>query len=172
MKTVSASKRIAIGAVCAALIVLFLSLSNLFPSLDLTLAAISALVVYVMLLEFGFQASFLVFASSALLGFLLLANKNCVFFYVFFFGWYPFLRAALSKLPIWLSWTLKMVFAACAGGLFYLVFSFLFPIEEFFEFFSPIAAVIYLAVFVLYEIGLSKLIVFYHCRLRSKIFRK
>ena len=162
----------AFGALCTALIVVFLSASAFFPTLDLTLSALAAFVLYVLMLEFGFATALIAFFSSAALSLLLLPNKECALFYIFIFGWYPFVRAHLSKLPLWLSWGVKFLLAVICGGLFCLFFMVLFPIPSLLELLQPWVALLYLAAFVLYELGLSRWILFYRCRLRHKLFGK
>ncbi len=166
------AKRMAFGSLCTALIVLFLSASSFAPSLDLTLSALAAFVLHMLFIEFGTVTALIAFFSSAALSLLLLPNKECALFYVFIFGWYPFVRAALSKLPLWLSWTLKILLACACGFLFCLFFMILFPVPSLMELLQPWAMFLYLAAFVLYELGLARWILFYRCRLRHKLFGK
>lgn len=165
-------RRTAFGALCAALIVVFLGLSSLFPSLDLSLAALAALVVYVVLLEFGKKAAALTFITSALLSILILPDKNCALFYTFFFGWYPFLRAILAHVYLWLGWVIKIGSATFMAGIFYLFFAVLFPRESFSDFFQISSVVLFFIAFVLYDIGLSRLVFFYSLKIRPKLFGK
>ncbi len=159
------TRRLAYGAVLAALIVLFFGISAVFPSLDLTLAALSALVIYVLLLEFGGQTALLCFLTSAVLAVLLLPEKSCAIFYICFFGWYPFLRHALRRVPLVLAWGIKILCAILAEAVF---FFFCTPLVSDVQPHIGTAALCFVA-FVLYEIGLSKLILFYVDRIRPKL---
>ena len=171
-KKQSSAQKLTYGAAGSALIVVLLALSNLFPSLDLTLSAVAALLVYVLLFEFGYLTAVLSYITGGILSSVLLADKNAALFFLFFFGWYPFLRTALSKAPILLSWFLKLVCAASAAGVFYLLFCILIPTPALSDFFDPIVIVLFLLVFVLYEVGLGRLVLLYHSRLRSRLFRR
>lgn len=166
------TKQVAFGALCSALIVVFLSVSALIPTLDLTLAALAAFVVYVLLLEFGSLTAFLAFLASAALSLVLLPNKDCALFYTCFFGWYPFARSALSKIPVFWSWVVKIVLALVCGGLFCLFFLVLFPVADLTQSLTPVFAFLFLIAFILYEIGLGRWILFYRYNLRPKLFGK
>ena len=165
-------KSVAFGALCTALIVLFFALSLVFPSLDLTLSALAALVIYILLLEFGKTAALLSFFSAGVLSLLLLPNRWPALFFLFFFGWYPFLRTSLKKVSVVVAWVLKIGSVSIAGFLFWLLFAVIFPSAEFQDLMLLPAALLLIVTFVLYDIGLSKLLNLYLLRLRPKLFGK
>ena len=171
-RPVSPARKITYGAAGSALIVLLLAVSTLIPTLDLTLAALAALVLYILLLEMGKGSALTAYAVGTILAFLLLPEKSSACFFLVFFGWYPFLREAVKLLPLWLSRAVKLAAAILAAGLFCLLFVVLFPMPEFFDLLRPAVALLFLAVFVLYDLGLSKLLIFYERVLRPKIIRK
>ena len=171
MSAQNQTKKLTFGAAGSALIVILLALSNVFPSLDLTLSAIAAVLIYVLLIEFGYPTALLSYVVSGVLSAILLPDKNASLFFLFLFGWYPFLRTVLGKSPVLISWLIKLVCAAGAGGLFWFLFSILFPMPSLAEVFEPIVIIMFLAAFVLYEIGLGRLVLLYHNRFRTRLFR-
>lgn len=165
-------RALSLGGVATALIVVLLSLCALFPTLDLSLAAIAALFVYVVLLETRRGVAFLVFLASSVLSLLLLPSKTAAIFFVLFFGWYPFLRAALARLSLVLGWVVKAVCAVSVLGALYALVAFSFLPQEFLSAFTVPMLLLLGAVFVLYEIGLGRLVLLYLRVLRPRLFRK
>lgn len=166
------TKRIAAGAIFAALIVISLALSVLFPTLDFTLAAIAAFVLYILILEFGKLSGLLCYFVAGILSLVLLPVKNCALFFVFFFGWYPFLRVFTSKCSLIWAWIIKLCAAAFSGIVFFLIFSVILPLDSLNGYFTVVTLILYLAVFVVYELGLSKLLLIYQNKIRMKLFGK
>ncbi len=167
------SPLVARGALAAALCLVLLSLSALIPTLDLALAAIGAFVIYIVLIEFGAPIAWLVFLVSAVLGLLLLPQKSAVLFFTLFFGWYPMFRTWLVRFPIGLSWLCKFACVATVFGVSFFVAKrfFLLALEI-----TPMLLIcgigLGVVAFTAYEIGLSRLLIFYRQTLRSKLFRK
>ena len=92
--------------------------------------------------------------------------------YLAFFGYYPIIKEKLERLPRVPSWALKEVIFHAAMGLLYLALKLFVPSVDL-SFSLPVIAFVLLAeaVFILYDIAMSRLISFYLVRLRER-FRK
>ena len=171
MKPKSAAKRIAFCAAFSALAVVLMWLSVLIPTLDLTLAALAAIPVYIALLDFGYGAGIGVYAAAGILSLLLVPDKTGAVFFCALFGWYPFLRNALASLSIWLSVFLKLLGGALGAGIVYLVLGVLFPDPEILDVLKLPMLILIPIVFFLYDYALGKLMFFYTSRIRLKLHR-
>lgn len=91
------ARYIANAAMLTALCVVILSFGTIIETMDLSFAAISALVLWISLLEFGKKTAWSVYFATAALSFLLLPSKFPSVFFVFITGWYPMIKLSLSK---------------------------------------------------------------------------
>lgn len=171
MKPDRPARRVAFGAVFSALAVALMSISLVVPTLDLTLAALAAIPVYIALLEFRAASALSVYVIAGALSLLLLPDKSCAVFFCALFGWYPFLRNAVSRLPLWLSILCKILGGALGAAAIYLVFSYLFLTPEVIEQITIPVLVLFPIVFFVYDYGLGKLMVLYTAVIRPKLNR-
>lgn len=167
--------RLTVCAMLCALGVVLLLLGSFVEVIDISMAVIASLLCVFAVIEYGGSAPWLVFAVTAILSLLLLPNKTPAVMYAFFFGYYPILKEKLEKLQKVLSWTLKIVIFNIALVLVFLAVRFvLMPTVSV----EPLWLLIPLialaeAVFVLYDIAMTRLITFYIVRLRERFkFRK
>ena len=167
-------KRMTVSAMLIAIGVLFLFLGSLLDVLDLSTAALASLLCAYAVLELGGVYPFAVWLGTSFLGLLLLPQKSPVVFYALFAGYYPIAKAALEKrLPRGLSWIIKLAIFHVSLALFALVLKLFFPgeLSTYFEkLWLPFALYgLALACFVLFDIALSRLILFYYARLQKHL---
>lgn len=91
------TKHIAIAAMLCALCCVILSMGTIFESLDLTFATISAIIIWIALLEFGYKLAWGIFFPTALIAVLFLPSKFPALFFAFVTGWYPMFKLFISK---------------------------------------------------------------------------
>ena len=114
------------------------------------------------------------YVATSLIGLLFMTNKEAVMYYVAFFGYYPVLKAVLeSKLPRWAEYVLKLltfnVSILLSGVVLVKVFGMpyndLLGIDGESAFFAKYALPIMLgmgnAVFILYDVALTRLLTAY-----------
>lgn len=114
------------------------------------------------------------YVATSLIGLLFVTNKEAVMYYVAFFGYYPVLKAVLeSKLPRWAEYVLKLltfnVSILLSGVVLVKVFGMpyndLLGIDGESAFFAKYALPIMLgmgnAVFILYDVALTRLLTAY-----------
>ena len=88
-----------VSSIFSALIVVFIMLGSFIDILDITIAAICTLAVYIIQLEVGGKYPLLVYITSAILCIIFVPMTTTTLYYISFFGYYPILKKALSKFP-------------------------------------------------------------------------
>lgn len=164
------------GASVAIQIVLLL-LTNFFPNATLALPALAGVMLMVIVMEIGKRWSWAVFGVSAILSFFLVSDKKVVLLYGLFLGYYPTLKAGIERAvrSQVLGWILKLLTFNAAVGLYFvlIVFVLQIPISGIFSFaFLPAALLVGAnALFVIYDLLLSGLVIQYWNRLHPHISR-
>ncbi len=163
-----------------------MAVGALIETLDLSMAILASFFCIFAVIELGGVYSWLIYAVTGILSILLTPQSLGGWFYLLFFGFYPILKEKLEKLKRPLAWVLKLLLfhlALLLGML--LAYFFVFSGQEarsvldiFRIFFgiegggTLIMIGIYLltvAVFVAYDIALTRLISFYLYKLRHRL---
>lgn len=157
----------------AALSVALLFLTGAFPSASLALPAVAGVLLVAVVLESGAKWAFLIYAAVCVLSVLLTPSKDAAFYYVVFFGYYPILKKFIESLRSrWLQWLLKLaaanVCAAVAAAVSIQLFGLQLPWSQPL-FLAGIWALVNV-VFVVYDVAVTQLIIFYVRQLR-RVFR-
>ncbi len=92
------SKEVALAGMLTALAVVILFLGSLVELLDLSAAALAALVVMVAVIELGNGKAFAVYLAAAVLS-VLMFPKTASIVFAAFIGFYPVLKVYLDKIP-------------------------------------------------------------------------
>lgn len=166
------TRKITLSAVFTALTVVFLYFANIIPTARLAFAAVSSLFAVATVIEAGLLSAVFVFIGSSIIGALLLPEKTAVLIFVLFFGYYPVIKSIAEKLRTSvLKWLVKLlVFEAAFSVIWFLFKSLIFDAA----YLETNIILVYLAgsiAFVLFDIGLTRLISFYIVRI-SKNMRK
>lgn len=112
------AKRIAVGAVLAALACVILLIGGVLELLDMTAAAVASAVVLIGCLEYGFRTSLTVYAVSALLTLILMPTATSTIYYALLLGYYPIFKLFIDvkhklKKPIRILLKLLVFNLAC-----------------------------------------------------------
>ncbi len=157
----------------AALAVAFMLLAY-FPYLTYAIPAISGLMIMCVVIEINCKWAFLSYLSSAVLVFLV-AEKESGLLYILFLGYYPIIKALLERVrkPA-IEWVIKLLIFNVAVLAIYLVFAGMFGISfEDFGTLGKYGMLILLglgnAVFVLYDIAVSRMAMTYMAVVRPKL---
>lgn len=150
-----------------ALTVAIMFVAGIFPYLTYALPAIAGFLITIAVIELGSKWAWMVYGAVSLLCLFLIPAKQTAMIYVFFFGYYPIAKKWLeSKLPHLGEWFLKfLIFNISMVSAFAIsIYIFGIPLDETGDF-RKYAAYVLLglgnAVFVLYDIALTKLIQVY-----------
>lgn len=165
--------RAARSGILSALSLALLALASVAPTGRLGLVAAAGLMPAAAVVSGGLPLGFLCWAASGLLGLILLPDKGNALLYLAFFGIYPMVKSAverLRKLP--LEWLCKLAFFNGVLTVFWLVLRSVLLAALPSQLRQPWLA--YLAgniVFILYDYGFSKLMMFYAARI-DRIIRR
>lgn len=169
------TKKITLCGMVAALSVVIM-LTSYFPYLTYAIPAIAGLFMIVPLIECGVVWSFGTYIVSAVITFIV-GETEAKILYVLFLGYYPILKSLIEKINRQtIEWVVKLVCFNLAAVAFYYVSSFLFSISfDDFASWGKYGALIFLAlcnvVFVLYDIGISRIASYYMINLHDKVKR-
>ena len=165
--------KLTLSGIMAALAVV-ITLAAYFPYLTYALPAMAGLCVMAVLIETDYKWALLTYISSAIICFFI-AESEAKLLYICFFGYYPILKSGIEKLKkAFPEWIIKLIFFNIAILAVYFLLSGLFSISvDDFGILGEYGAYIFLAmanvVFVLYDICISRMAMFYLYKLHPKI---
>lgn len=166
--------RITLTGVFSALALALLLSTYLFSTASFALAAVAALCGIPVVIELGRKAGLLHYAAVAILAALLAPAAEGTGVYIAFFGWYTVFKSFIEgkRLARPAEWAIKIAVFAVAVAAYSAVWIFLLdmPIPpEFALWMIPVAAILLCGIFVVYDIGLTRVIATYFHRIRPKI---
>lgn len=165
------TKKLTIAAMLAALQLVLLYIGTISPSSKLALTAVAGIINAAVLIECGVSSSVLSFVAVSALGAVILPQKSIALLYIAFFGYYPLVKSAAehirNRAVEWVS-KLAVFNLACVICWAALRFGFITDIS------LPNVALALLwlglnVVFVIYDIGLTKLIALYIQRIHKTL---
>ena len=170
------TSKITLSAMMAALATATMLLS-FFPYLTYAIPAVAGLFIMVVVIEIDLKWAMLSYLASAVISLLILPEPESKLLYICFLGYYPVLKAIIEKLrkhPI--EWVLKVISFNIALVIVYFAFSKAvnFSLEELGVFGKYGAVALWImgnAVFVLYDIAVSRMAMMYMSVLHPKIKR-
>ena len=166
------TRRLVFAALMTALTLVFLYFACLIPVGLIGFVALSSIFCIAAVIESGRVYGVGVYVASTLLGFLLMPSKTGAILFAAFFGIYPVLKSLFEQpRRRSLEWIFKIV---SFNALFTVVWLLIGKLIFSDKILSYPVAIIYLGcnvVFVLYDLGLSKLIVYYINRISNKLKR-
>ncbi|MGE4485061.1 MAG: hypothetical protein AB7C97_08130 [Oscillospiraceae bacterium] len=165
------SKKLTMLAMSTALSILLMYLSSVLPTGQLGFIAAASLLGFFAVIETRVSGALMLYAASSILALLLVPRRTPVFLYIIFFGYYPIIKFFAERIRTRiLSWCVKLfVFNAAFTVVFLLFKEVIFDISML-QNSTVIAFAAGNIVFVLFDIGVSKLIWLYKTRL-NRYFR-
>lgn len=167
------TKKLTVTALVSALSVVLLALGTVSQVLDLSMAAIVSCFVVFFRLELGGPYPYLFWATTSLCTYFVLPTVGGAGLIFALLGLYPLLKAYFERLHPVLSWGSKILLATVllTGFIYLAKFVFMMPDKIFTGWLLPAFFAVALVAFVLYDIALSRLIVYYTLRIRPRIAR-
>lgn len=177
------TKKLTLGAVLAAIGVVLLTVGGLIEVLDLSMAALASFFCIFAVIEMGKGYPIMIYAATGILAVLIMPQSLSGWIYLLFFGYYPIVKEKLEKLPMAISWLLKLLVFNLAVTVYAAICYFLFfgelelLLSEFSTLFGGmniggiLIAIVYAIlnlIFVIYDFALTKLITLYFIKLRQK----
>lgn len=94
------SYKVALGGVIAALCLVLMFLTAVFPLLNMALPLYAGMLITVVAVEINCSWAFVTYAVVAVLAFFVTPDKEAWLFFTMFFGYYPVLKACFEKLKL------------------------------------------------------------------------
>lgn len=169
------TKKITLCGMVASLSIAIM-LTSYFPYLTYAIPALAGLFMMVPLIECGAVWAFGTYIASSAIIFIT-GETEAKLLYVLFLGYYPILKSLIERLRKQvIEWVLKFICFNIAATAFYYVSSMLFAVSfDDFGDFGKYGALIFLAlcnvVFVIYDIGISRIASRYMYALHDKVKR-
>ena len=164
----SKSGPVALGGVLAAGSLAVLWLACMAPSGRIGLTAVAGLFPVAGVLAAGRAAGYLCWAAGGILGLILLPDKGVALMYMVFLGLYPVVKSQIESLRrLTAEWALKLIFFNAVLTLFWFVLKRVF-LPQPPDWLGDNSLLLYgagNAVFIIYDIGLSRLIALFQARL-------
>lgn len=161
------SKKVAFGAVVAALSLVCMLLTAVLPVGTYALPCFAGILLVIIVMEFGVPWAIGVYAGVSVLSFLLVSDKEAALYYTLILGIYPILKSFFERIKVrWLSFALKLLyFNIFAVAAYYIsIFLLSIPVESF-ELFGFNMPLVFLlmgnVVFVVYDLCVTRLIILY-----------
>ncbi len=119
------TRRMVTCAILCALSVVILSIGALLQIIDLTSAAMAAVVILLIYLSYGGRYALLSYAVTSVLGVILMPQSLAVWGYVGLMGYYPVVKNRFDRLPRFVGWLVKICLFALIMGACLIIFHFL-----------------------------------------------
>lgn len=167
------TKKITLCGMVASLSIVIM-LTSYFPYLTYAIPALAGIFMMVPLIECGVSWSFGTYIASSAIIFIT-GETEAKLLYVLFLGYYPILKSLIERIKKQaVEWVLKLICFNAAAVAFYYVSSMLFAVSfDDLGDFGKYGAFIFLAicnvVFVIYDIGISRVASYYMISLHDKV---
>lgn len=173
-------------AVLCALAVVMLGLGAVIEVIDITAAAVAALVLLPILLCYGARYAWLSYAVTGVLGVLLMPQSLGAWMFAGLTGFYPIVKQRLDRLPRVLSWAVKLLLLAAVLFLYLGVFYFImlggegslfdaflkgFGEEEGTPLMAWAVIILSLFTYILFDLLIDRLLILYYLRWQKRVER-
>ena len=173
------SFRVAYGGLIVGLSIICMFFTGVFPFAEYALPALDGILLIALVFEFGFRAALIGYIAVSLLSLIITPNKEAAVLFVLFFGYYPIVKGKVETLKsVAVQWIVKELVFNVALVSSYLVLVYVLGMTEVMDDFSFMHGAIVLlwlrgnAVFVLYDIAVTRLVSFYVNRLKPRYFKR
>ena len=158
--------RIAFGGMVAALCIVLLLCTGLFPFATVALPAVAGVLMVPVVVELGVKWGYLVYIVVAAVSFFVTPEPSAMLMFVFFFGYYPVVKASIERIrKNMLEWALKFLIVNAALIVLFLLARSIFGLEQILpdiKIFGKFTFLVFWlavnAVFLIYDLALTRLI--------------
>ena len=170
--------KIALCGLISSFALVLMLIANIFPIGTYTIPCLCGMLLVSVVIEFGAKYAYIPYVAISLISLFLVSDKEAVLYFIAFFGFYPILKSTIEKIKLKsIQYLVKYtVFNLCMVIAFFIgKFIFMIPDEGFviFGVYVPwVFLIIGNFVFLLYDIAVSRIVVYYLFKIRNKIFNK
>lgn len=162
-------RNLTLSALMSALSIVFMYVGSVIEVLDLTAAMLASMLCAFVVIEVGGAWPYLTYATVSVIGVLMLPNKFVAVVYIIFAGNYPMIKRICEKLPTVVQWLLKLSVFNLEFTLIYFATKYVFAIPDIGYSLSVFTYLICNAIFILYDVAMTKIISFYLLKLRKRL---
>ena len=170
------AKVVALGGILGALAIALMFLGGAIPAAVIACPVLASLVLLPVYCEYGWKWGLVWYIAVSVLALLLTVQKEAAILFIFF-GYYPMLKKFIGRLRNKIiKWLIKLFYLNTVPFVAYGLMIFVFQLEQVIEDFREverIALLVMLALanltFVVYDLVIDRLELFYHLRLRPKL---
>lgn len=170
------SFNVAMGGIVAALAVVLMFFTGVFPFATYALPALAGLLMVIIVIDYNAKWAVSVYVAVSILSLLITPDREAAMLFIAFFGYYPILKSVFEKLPRVIEYVLKfLVFNVAIVGAYYVIINvFGMPdiLSEFKEVGIPLMLGLGNVTFLIYDIAITKMITLYVKWFKPKILRK
>ena len=172
MKT---SMKVSLGGVVAALSLVLMLLTSVIPFGTYAFPAFAGILLVLLVINPGYRWAIAVYCITAILSFLLLADKEAALYYTAFLGFYPILKSVIERIPSKAAqFVIKFaVFNLCIIAAFYIGMTLLSVPKESFTLFGVYLPWVFLIIgnmfFLLYDLCITRLVTLYLLKWHKKL---
>ena len=172
MKT---SVKVTMGGVVAALCLVLMLLTSVIPFGTYAFPALAGMLLVLLVFNLGFPHAAAVYVITAVLSFLLVADKEAALLFAVFLGYYPIVKGLIEKIKSKAAqYIIKLLlFNAAMIGAFFIGTSLLSIPKESFNIFGVYLPWVFLvignAVFVIYDLCITRLVTIYLIKWHNRL---
>lgn len=172
MKT---SVKVSMGGVVAALCLVLMLLTSVIPFGTYAFPAFAGILLVLLVFNLGYPYAFAVYIITAVLSFLLVADKEAALLFAVFLGYYPIVKGLIERLKskVWQYVIKFLLFNATMIGAFYIGTSLLSIPKESFNIFGVYLPWLFLiignGVFIIYDLCITRLVTIYLIKWHNRL---
>lgn len=173
------TKITALGGILTAAAVALMFFGSVIPFATYSVPAMASMCVLYMVIEFQNKVAFIVYLAISLLSGLLVPDKEIAMMFIFFFGYFPIVKAVFEKKfsrPVALLF--KFIVFNISVSLAYLIMTKIFVVESVLMEFKSYTILFMVALLVLgnimlffFDLALTKIVWYYLYNLRNKLIK-
>jgi hypothetical protein len=173
MQMKTSTRKVTVCAVLSALTASFIYIASISITGQLGFVAVASLFGIAAVVEYNISGGVLVYVCSSLLSLLIVSDKNIVFLYILFFGYYPILKLLAERVKSKvIQWAIKLLVMNIALAV--IIFAFyitLFNMSYVMNSYILLFALVNI-VFVIFDIGVTRVIGYYITEILPRIRKK
>lgn len=163
------------GGVVAALCLVLMLLTSVIPFGTYAFPAFAGILLVLLVFNLGYPYAFAVYIITAVLSFLLVADKEAALLFAVFLGYYPIVKGLIERLKskVWQYVIKFLLFNATMIGAFYVGTSLLSIPKESFNIFGVYLPWLFLiignGVFIIYDLCITRLVTIYLIKWHNRL---
>lgn len=171
-KSFEYTKKVALSGVFCALCLVIMYFGALSGIGDLLAVVVSAVIVVVAVIDIGGIFPWLIWTVTAALCLILLPDKYVALEFALFGGLYPMVKSYLERFPLFISWSMKILYFNIAFAGSFAIAKYVFSVTDIGFDLKIVSFILANLFFILSDVFLSLMISMYMVKIRPRIKRQ